>query len=65
MKVKNRNVGTPMLAHYCPNCGNEVFLNDRTAQFDPDRCCPVGKCPHCDTELEFPNTAALMELLGL
>lgn len=38
MRVKNRNVGTPMLAHYCPNC---------------------------DTELEFPNTAALMELLGL
>lgn len=64
MRVINRNIGTPMLAHYCPNCKNEVFSNNHSTEFDTERCCPVGKCPHCEMELEFPNTAALIELLG-
>lgn len=63
MKVINRNIGTPMLSHYCPKCKEEVF-NDSSVRFDAKRNCGVGKCPGCGEELEFPNTAALMELLN-
>lgn len=63
MKVLNRNIGTSMLSHYCPKCGQEVF-NDSSVEFDVFRNCGIGKCPNCNTELEFPNTVALMELLG-
>lgn len=63
MKVLNRNIGTPMLSHYCPKCGQEVY-NDSIVQFDKRRNCGIGKCSNCDTELEFPNTVALMKLLG-
>ena len=27
MKVINRNIGTPMLSHYCPNCGAIMDLD--------------------------------------
>ena len=64
MKVINRNVGTPMLSHYCPNCRHEVF-NDSSVHFDISRNCGIGNCPRCKTELEFPNTVALMALLNL
>ncbi len=64
MKVINRNIGTPMLSHYCPNCGEEVF-NDSNVKYDTQRCCGISKCIHCGVELEFPNTVALMELLGV
>lgn len=64
MKVINRNVGTPMLSHYCPKCMNEVF-NDSSVKFDSIRNCGIGECPNCKTELEFPNTVALMKLLDL
>lgn len=64
MKVINRNIGTSMLSHYCPNCGREVF-NDHSVHFDPERNCGIGKCPNCSNELEFPNTVALIKLLGL
>lgn len=63
MKVLNRNIGTSMLSHYCPKCRSEVF-NDSTVKFDAVRNCGVGKCHNCETELEFPNTKALMDLLG-
>lgn len=64
MKVINRNIGTPMLSHYCPVCEREVF-NDSSVQFDEVKNCGVGKCRYCGTELEFPNTVGLMQLLGL
>lgn len=64
MRVINRNVGTPMLSHYCPNCKCEVF-NDSKVVFDTDRCCGVKHCEECGAELEFPNTGALIQLLGL
>ena len=63
-KVRNENIGTPMLAHYCPKCGVEVF-NDSSKVFDTDKCCFTGKCDNCGEELEFPNTAATMALLGI
>ena len=64
MKVINRNIGTPMLSHYCPNCGQEVF-NDSSVRFDTDRNCGIKNCDNCGVELELPNTAALMQLLGV
>ena len=64
MKVINRNIGTPMLSHYCPKCGCEVF-NDSSVKFDANKNCGIKECPNCKTELEFPNTVALMNLLGV
>ena len=63
MKVRNTNIGTPMLSHYCPNCGEEVF-NSNT-EFDKIRDVFIKECPNCNAELEFPNTAELMQLLGV
>lgn len=63
MKVINENIGTPMLSHFCPNCRNEVFNRDTV--FDTQKCSFVKKCEHCGVELEFPNTEALMKLLGV
>lgn len=53
-----------MLSHYCPKCGQEV-INDSSVKFDANRNCGISKCPNCKTELEFPNTVALMNLLGV
>ncbi len=64
MKVINKNIGTPRLSHYCPNCGNEVF-NNSTVKYDTQRCCGISKCTYCGTELEFPNTADLLKLLSV
>ena len=64
MKVINRNIGTPMLSHYCPKCGCEVF-NDSSVKFDAIKNCGIKECPTCKTELEFPNTVALMNLLEI
>ncbi len=63
MKVINRNIGTPLLQHFCPSCGIETF-ND-CAEFDTEKGCFVKTCEKCGEELEFPNTAALIELLGI
>ena len=63
MKVLNRNISTPILSHYCPKCRQQVY-NDSTVQFDKRRNCGIGKCPNCNTELEFTNTVELMKLLG-
>ena len=63
MKVINRNIGTPMLSHYCPNCGIEVF--NTGTEFDKKTGAFTKECPNCETELEFPNIVALKQLLGV
>ena len=64
MKVINKNIGTYMLAHYCPKCGEEVFNNHKVV-YDRERNCGIGKCDNCGIELEFPNFSEIMELLGV
>lgn len=63
MRVRNENIGTPMLSHYCPSCNNEVFNKD--TELDTDSMNFKKKCEHCGVELEFPNTGGLIKLLGL
>lgn len=62
MRVINTNIGTSMLSHFCPNCGNEVFHNNTF--FDTKKCSHIKQCEYCGEELEFPNVGALIALLG-
>ena len=55
--VINKNIGTAMLSHYCPVCKNRVF-NNNTDNNDEKNC------EYCGTNIRFPDTVALMELLG-
>lgn len=64
MKVINKNIGAYILAHFCSNCGVEVF-NNHNVIFNQERNCGIGTCPNCGVELEFPNIKEIMQLLGV